>query len=243
MFIETLDLKFDSDLLENILLSNPYVCENQQTMINSRSKTPTMDHIFEGCSFILPLSSKVDSNVTDEMMKKQQRGLDPNVVSVLNADKEIDVDSTRNALALVNRNEIDLESHRTHDDNTYLNTKADKIGISEELEYQWDKLLPCYVNTYIEDVVEEIKTKFKVGRIRTMIVTGPNCYSFHKDLGKRIHIPIITNQHAHFMDRDKNLYNLHEVGRAYLVDTTQHHTFLNMSAKDRLHIVMAAQEL
>ena len=55
MFLKTLDLKFDAELLADILLSNEYVEDNLQTMINSRSSTPTMDHIFEGVSMSLML--------------------------------------------------------------------------------------------------------------------------------------------------------------------------------------------
>jgi len=62
------------------------------------------------------------------------------------------------------------------------------------------------------------------------------CYSYHRDHGPRIHIPIYTNDKNFFVIQDE-VFRLPADGSVYFVDTTKIHTFVNASADNRLHLV------
>jgi len=85
---------------------------------------------------------------------------------------------------------------------------------------------------YTRTVVELMK----MTRTRYMENEPKSCMSYHKDPSKRIHIPLITDPDC-FILVGKTIHHL-EVGDAYLVDTTQKHSFINMSKKcKRVHLV------
>ena len=78
----------------------------------------------------------------------------------------------------------------------------------------------------------------KMFRTRVLILRPYECYSYHRDYTKRIHIPVITNKSS-FIVEDRQLKHLPADGNYYVVDTTKMHTALNGSRnnEDRLHIV------
>ena len=63
-----------------------------------------------------------------------------------------------------------------------------------------------------------------------------SCYSVHKDLTPRIHIPIITNPQNFIVFKYSPMEHL-SLGNVYWVDTTQYHTAINGSDDARLHLV------
>ena len=73
-------------------------------------------------------------------------------------------------------------------------------------------------------------------RTRLMALKPYQCYSYHVDPTKRIHIPLITNPNC-FMIIDDILYRYPADGNYYLADTTKVHTFVNASTEHRIHIV------
>ena len=85
---------------------------------------------------------------------------------------------------------------------------------------------------YTNSIIDELK----MYRTRVMNLKSKTCYTYHKDLSKRIHIPIETNESC-FMIIDRQIKNYPADGNYYVVDTTQYHTALNASKKDRIHIV------
>lgn len=108
----------------------------------------------------------------------------------------------------------------------------------KDKDFHWYKLNDFFVNTYIEELYNKIQKDWQVGRSRVMTL-GPNvCYSYHYDFSKRIHIPLVTNENCKFFDKDWNVYHL-EVGKTYVVDTTQFHTTGNFGKENRTHVVMA----
>ena len=62
-------------------------------------------------------------------------------------------------------------------------------------------------------------------------------YSYHVDRTKRIHIPLRTNEDCMFIV-ENNLYKMPEEGQAYMLDTTNRHTALNLSWENRVHLVL-----
>ena len=78
--------------------------------------------------------------------------------------------------------------------------------------------------------------KYNVGYARVMMLHGKDCYTYHKDKTKRIHIPIKTNENNFFVIEDTVL-RLPADGSVYEVDTTYKHTFVNASVSRRTHIV------
>lgn len=73
-------------------------------------------------------------------------------------------------------------------------------------------------------------------RTRVMVLKPKRCYTYHRDLTKRIHIPVVTNDKCMFII-DDIVHRYPADGNYYEVDTTLPHTALNGSREDRIHIV------
>ena len=61
-------------------------------------------------------------------------------------------------------------------------------------------------------------------------------YTYHQDTTKRIHIPLVTNDKCFFII-NSIVKQYPADGNYYVVDTTQMHTAINASKKDRIHII------
>lgn len=81
-----------------------------------------------------------------------------------------------------------------------------------------------------------ILSELKMYRSRIMNMYPSLCYSYHRDPTPRIHIPLVTNENCFFVIEDE-VIRLPADGNYYYVDTTKKHTFVNASAKDRIHII------
>jgi len=93
-------------------------------------------------------------------------------------------------------------------------------------------------NTFIFDLpyINSILLDLKMYRTRVMNLKSKTCYTYHRDITKRIHIPIETNKDC-FMIVNKEVKHYPADGNYYIVDTTQYHTALNASNQDRVHLV------
>jgi len=112
------------------------------------------------------------------------------------------------------------------------------IGSIEELEEQEEKKY-CRLNSKLKDsYIEKLINQHSAYRTRIMIMPPRQCYSVHADPSKRIHIPIITNNHCWMIWPYHAACHRLEIERAYLTDTTNPHTFINGGTEDRIHIVM-----
>lgn len=85
-----------------------------------------------------------------------------------------------------------------------------------------------YINSIIKDL--------NMYRTRVMNMKNKTCYTIHKDTTKRIHIPIVTNEHC-LIILNNEIKHYPADGNYYLVDTTQYHTAVNASKHNRIHIV------
>lgn len=92
-------------------------------------------------------------------------------------------------------------------------------------------------NSYIREVYDVIATDYNIGRFRIMALPGQKCMTLHRDMTKRIHIPILTNEDCLMIIEDR-VYHMPADGSAYLTDTFKRHTALNASWDFlRVHLV------
>jgi len=91
--------------------------------------------------------------------------------------------------------------------------------------------------TVFEDVVNEIRIYFSIGRVRIMSLEPKTCLSWHRDDTIRLHLPLQTNENC-FMVIDKEVKHL-EQGKWYLTNTLKHHTVFNGNKEfTRYHLVI-----
>ncbi len=93
----------------------------------------------------------------------------------------------------------------------------------------------AYKTTYLFQLYQSIPN---LGRYRIMTLDGPKCYSIHKDMTQRYHIPIETNLNCLFLFPDTAQQYHMPADNLYLVDTRHRHTFVNGSKERRIHLVM-----
>lgn len=78
-------------------------------------------------------------------------------------------------------------------------------------------------------------TKYNMHRTRIFVSTPKTCLSWHYDRLPRIHIPIQTDPGC-IMIVENEARHL-EAGSVYRVDTRKHHSAMNGSKRNRIHIV------
>lgn len=98
----------------------------------------------------------------------------------------------------------------------------------KEVEFTY----PLFDIPYINSIIKE----HNLYRVRLMNLKSKTCYSYHKDQGKRFHIPIITNENCFFIVEDK-LIRYSADGNYCIVDTNKKHTAVNASWEDRIHLI------
>ena len=91
---------------------------------------------------------------------------------------------------------------------------------------------PIFDIPYINSIIKDLN----LYRTRVMNMKSKSCYTIHRDWTKRIHIPVITNEHC-FLIVNNEIKHYPADGNHYLVDTTQLHTAVNAGRENRIHIV------
>jgi hypothetical protein len=102
-------------------------------------------------------------------------------------------------------------------------------------EHRFDTISNYFKSTYIEETMNKIQEKYSVYRTRFMLSEPKTNLTWHRDVSKRIHIPIYTNENC-FMVIENSVVKL-PAGNTYLVDTTKYHTAINASNSSRVHLV------
>jgi len=116
---------------------------------------------------------------------------------------------------------------------------ADGTGRIANLKFKEEEYdQPLHDLPYLNHVMNHYNLK----RTRLLNLRPGDCYSYHVDPTKRIHIPLVADEYCMAVIEDK-VYRLPADGTVYLVDTTKRHTFLNGGDYDRLHIVGVAPHL
>jgi len=119
------------------------------------------------------------------------------------------------------------------------------IGKSVRKTPEWERgfchLQPDYTNTAIAEYLDWLAAP--VYRTRIMLSRPKSCYSIHRDYSPRLHLPLVTNDQCYFLfTNPEKMIHMPADGKTYWVDTRSHHTFLNGSLLDRLHLVMIVEE-
>lgn len=100
------------------------------------------------------------------------------------------------------------------------------------------ELHPDFTGTYFETVVDALRERFTIGRVRLNVKSKWNCNSWHRDPEPRLHVPIVTDPGA-LMIVDHHVTHLPADGGVYFTDTRRWHTALNGGQDDRVHLVAA----
>ena len=101
----------------------------------------------------------------------------------------------------------------------------------DQEEEQWD------VNLFEFPYINSIMDEHNLCRTRIIKSKPKSCFLWHKDPRKRLHIPVVTNEHCFLLLEKDGRIHLPATGEAYVVDTTQHHTQIKASREERIHIV------
>ena len=120
-------------------------------------------------------------------------------------------------------------------------TNVEEQRLEPVKESLYTELCPEFEGTYVEEVYNLIKSKFKVGRVRFLMKPPRSCLSWHRDPEMRLHIPIITNVGCRMVIEDTS-FHMPANGDGYITDNTKYHNFFNGSEFDRVHLVATVLE-
>ena len=120
-------------------------------------------------------------------------------------------------------------------------TKPDSTGEevkreNEVDESQYLEFVEDFKGTYFEEVYNELSKKYKLGRVRLLLLEPRNSLSWHRDPEPRLHIPIFTNPGAHVVIDDR-VKHLPADGSVWFTDTRNYHTVFNGGEENRIHLV------
>ena len=140
----------------------------------------------------------------------------------------------------------DEESIKGHNIRGTYWTLPDETGKEAERdkpidETKYTEIAPDFKNTYFEEVINTLKKKFKLGRIRILLKEPRSTLSWHRDPEPRLHIPIITNPGCR-MVIENIAKHMPADGSVTITNNTKYHNFFNGGEQDRIHIVACVLE-
>ena len=140
----------------------------------------------------------------------------------------------------------DEESIKGHNIRGTYWTLPDETGKEAERdkpidEIKYTEITPDFKNTYFEEVINTLKKKFKLGRIRILLKEPRSTLSWHRDPEPRLHIPIITNPGCR-MVIENIAKHMPADGSVTITNNTKYHNFFNGGEQDRIHIVACVLE-
>jgi len=103
-------------------------------------------------------------------------------------------------------------------------------------ESQYTEFVEKYKGTFFEEIYTVLSKKYKLGRVRLLLLEPRTSLSWHRDPEPRLHLPIITNQGAHLVI-DDSLMHLPADGHVWFTDTRNYHTVFNGGEENRIHLV------
>ena len=110
---------------------------------------------------------------------------------------------------------------------------ARDVGIDES---KYTQLVSEFENTYFAEVYENLRKKFKIGRIRLLVKQPRSSLSWHRDPEPRLHIPIITNPGC-MMVIENIAKHLPADGSVWVTNNTKYHNAFNGGEENRIHLV------
>jgi hypothetical protein len=120
-------------------------------------------------------------------------------------------------------------------------TKPDSSGkeVSRDVtidESEYTEFINDFKNTYFEEVYDELKKKYKLGRVRLLLKEPRSTLSWHRDPEPRLHIPIYTNPGC-LMVIDKVAHHMPADGSVWVTNNIKYHNAFNGGEKNRVHLV------
>ena len=108
-------------------------------------------------------------------------------------------------------------------------------------ESKYTEIIPEFKNTYLEEVYNTLKKKFKLGRVRILLKEPRSTLSWHRDPEPRLHIPIITNKGCR-MVIEEVCKHMPADGSVTITNNTKYHNFFNGGEQNRIHLVACVLE-
>ena len=108
-------------------------------------------------------------------------------------------------------------------------------------ESKYTEIVPEFKNTYLEEVYNTLKKKFKLGRVRILLKEPRSTLSWHRDPEPRLHIPIITNPGCKMVIEDVAKH-MPADGSVTITNNTKYHNFFNGGEQNRIHLVACVLE-
>ena len=103
-------------------------------------------------------------------------------------------------------------------------------------ESKYTEIVPEFKNTYLEEVYNTLKKKFKLGRVRILLKEPRSTLSWHRDPEPRLHIPIITNPGCKMVIEDVAKH-MPADGSVTITNNTKYHNAFNGGEENRIHLV------
>jgi len=103
-------------------------------------------------------------------------------------------------------------------------------------ESSYTEFVKEYEHTYFKEVYENLKKKFKLGRVRILLKEPRSTLSWHRDPEPRLHIPIITNPGC-LMVIENAAKHLPADGSVYVTNNLKYHNAFNGGEENRIHLV------
>ena len=108
-------------------------------------------------------------------------------------------------------------------------------------ESKYTQIIPEFKNTYFNEVLKTLNSRFKLGRVRLLLKEPRSTLSWHKDPEPRLHIPIITNLGCS-MVIENVAKHLPADGHVTITNNTKYHNFFNGGEQSRIHLVACVLE-
>jgi hypothetical protein len=120
-------------------------------------------------------------------------------------------------------------------------TKPDSSGkeVSRDVtieEIEYSEFINDFKNTYFEEVYDELKKRYKLGRVRLLLKEPRSTLSWHRDPEPRLHIPIYTNPGC-LMVIDKVAHHMPADGSVWVTNNIKYHNAFNGGEENRVHLV------
>ena len=120
-------------------------------------------------------------------------------------------------------------------------TKPDSSGkeFSRDVtieESEYSEFINDFKNTYFEEVYDELKKRYKLGRVRLLLKEPRSTLSWHRDPEPRLHIPIYTNPGC-LMVIDKVAHHMPADGSVWVTNNIKYHNAFNGGEENRVHLV------
>ena len=120
-------------------------------------------------------------------------------------------------------------------------TKPDSTGVEVQREskideHKYTEFVDDFKNTYFKEVYDQLKNKYKLGRMRLLLKEPRSTLSWHRDPEPRLHIPIYTNPGA-IMVVDNVAKHMPADGSVWITNNTKYHNAFNGGEENRVHLV------